>query len=218
MSKKLLLFPFGGNAKESLMSVFAINEKIREWDIAGFIDDDRSLHGRDCCGIKVLGGREILGQIPDAFILAVPGSPSNYLRRKDIIESLQLDTSRFATIIHPSAGIAADAIIGFNTLIMSNVVISCEVRIGNHCIILPNSVVSHDSVVEDYCCIGSNVTISGSVRIGPSCYIGSGTKMRENVSIGAGTLVGLGSNVLSDIEPGVIAVGSPAKVIRKTIS
>jgi sugar O-acyltransferase (sialic acid O-acetyltransferase NeuD family) len=217
MSKKLLLFPFGGNAKESLMSIFAINEKSREWEIAGFMDDNSSLHGKDCCGVKVLGGREILGEIPDAFVLAVPGSPTGYLRRKEIIETLQLETSRFATIIHPSVGIAADAVIGFNTLIMSNVVISCEVKVGNHCIILPNTVVSHDSVVEDYCCIGSNVTISGSVRIGRNCYIGSGTKMREDVSIGAGTLIGLGSNVLSDIEPGVIAVGSPAKVIRKVI-
>jgi maltose O-acetyltransferase len=42
--------------------------------------------------------------------------------------------------------------------------------------------------------------------------------VREDVSIGAGTLVGLGSNVISNIEAGVVAVGSPAKVIRKTIS
>lgn len=215
MPKKLLLFPFGGNAKESLMSIFAINENTWEWDIAGFIDDDRSLHGRDCCGVKVLGGREILADLPEAYVLAVPGSPSNYQKRKEIIESLGLDFSRFATIVHPSVARAADAIIGRNTLIMANVVISCEVKIGNHCIILPNTVVSHDSVVSDYCCIGSNVTISGSVTIGTNCYIGSGTKMREDVSIGEGTLVGLGSNVLCDIGPGVIAVGSPARVIRQ---
>ncbi len=218
MSKKLILFPFGGNAKESLMSLFAINEKTGEWDIAGFIDDDRSHHGQECCGVKVLGGREILGEFPEAFVLAVPGSPSNYLKRKDIIESLNLDDSRFATIIHPSVARAADAVVGRNTLIMPNVVISCEVRIGNHCVILPNTVVSHDSVVNDYCCIGSNVTISGSVTIGANCYIGSGTKMRESISIGEGTLVGLGSNVISDIGPGVIAVGSPARVIRQAVS
>jgi sugar O-acyltransferase (sialic acid O-acetyltransferase NeuD family) len=217
MSSKLVLFPFGGNARESLMSVFAINERNMEWDILGFIDDDQSRHGKECCGIKVLGGRDILKEIPDAFVLAVPGSPTNYSRRKDVIENLPIDTSRFATIIHPSVGRALDATIGFNTIIMSNVVISCGVTIGRHCVILPNTVVSHDSVIGDYCCIGSNVSVSGSVHIGPNCYIGSGTKMREDISIGAGTLVGLGSNVLSDIPADVIAVGSPAKVIRKSI-
>lgn len=215
MSKKLLLFPFGGNAREALLSIFAINKIKREWDIVGFIDDDQSHHGKSSCGIKVIGGRVILKDIPDAFVLAVPGSPTSYLKRKDIISSLKAEISRFATILHPSVVIAPDATIGYNTVIMPNVVISCGVRIGNHCIILPNTVVSHDSVVDDYCCVGSNISISGSVRIGSSCYIGSGTKMRENVSIGEGSLVGLGSNVISDIEARVVAAGNPTKVIRK---
>lgn len=215
MSSKLLLFPFGGNARESLMSVFAINERLPEWDILGFIDDDRSMLGKDCCGIKVLGGRELFREFPDAFVLAVPGSPTNFTRRKALLDSLPIETARFATIIHPSVGRAPDAAVGCNTIIMSNVVISCGVNIGSHCVILPNTVISHDSEVGDYCCVGSNVSISGSVRIGASCYIGSGTKIREDISIGAGTLVGLGSNVLSEIPAGVVAVGSPARVIRK---
>jgi len=215
MPKKLLLFPFGGNAREALMSVFAINERRNEWDILGFIDDDQSRHGNGCCGITVLGGREILEKTPDAFVLAVPGSPTSYPRRAEVIASLNLDKSRFASIIHPSVVIAPDATIGYNTVIMPNAVISCGVKIGNHCIILPNTVISHDSTVGDYCCFGSNISISGSVRIGSICYIGSGTKMRENVSIGDRTLVGLGSNVLSDIESDVVAAGSPAKAIRK---
>ena len=215
MASKLILFPFGGNAREALMSVLAINEVEAEWDIVGFIDDDTSLHGRECCGVKVLGGREQFHLFPDAFVLAVPGSPTGYMRRKEIIDRLPIDASRFATIIHPSVARAPDAVIGYNTVIMPNAVISCGTDIGNHCVLLPNTVVSHDSVIGDYCCVGSNVTISGSVRIGSGCYIGSGTKMREHISIGAGTLVGLGSNVLSDLPEGVIAVGSPAKVIKK---
>jgi sugar O-acyltransferase (sialic acid O-acetyltransferase NeuD family) len=213
MSKKLLLFPYGGNARESLLSVFAVNEIQEEWNIVGFIDDDPSQYGKDCCGIKVIGGRDMLKEIPDAFVLAVPGSPTSYLRRKDIIGSLQLDQSRFASIIHPSAVLAPDAVIGHNTIVMPNVIISCGVRIGSHCILLPNSVVSHDSVVGDYCCIGSNVSISGSVTIGSECYIGSGVKVRESVRIGNRSLVGLGSNVISDIEESIVVVGNPAKSI-----
>lgn len=216
MSRKLLLFPFGGNAREALLSIFAMNEKEAQWDVIGFIDDDPSHHGEQCCGVKVLGGREILQEIPDASVLAVPGSPTSYQRRKSIIESLGLQTSRFATILHPSVNVARDAIIGHNTVIMSNVVISCGVSIGNHCILLPNSVISHDSVVDNYCCLGSNISISGSVHVGPSCYIGSGTKMREHVKIGAGSLVGLGSNVISDVPAGIVVAGSPAKILSKS--
>ena len=211
MSSKLLLFPFGGNAREALLSVLALHA---DWDILGFIDDNSAHHGKECCGFKVLGGRELLPTFPDAFVLAVPGSPTNYHRRSQVISGLGLDDSRFATILHPSVGRSLDATIGCNTIIMSNVVISCGVTIGSHCVVLPNTVISHDSTVGDYCCVGSNVSISGTVHIGSSCYIGSGTKIREDVSIGAGSLIGLGSNVLADIPAGVIAVGSPAKVIR----
>ncbi len=218
MSKQLLLFPFGGNAREGLISIFAINSIRPEWDIVGFVDDDHSVHGKECCGIKVLGGRELLDAYDSAYVLAVPGSPKGYLRRKTIIDGLCLDKSRFATIIHPSVVQAPDAIIGYNTLLMSNVVVSCGSRIGNHCIVLPNTVLAHDSSIGDYGCIGSNVSLSGSVTIGSECYIGSGVKIRENIRIGERTLIGLGSNVISDIEEGTVAVGNPSRAIRKCAS
>lgn len=216
MSKQLLLFPFGGNAREALLSIFAINSIRSEWEILGFLDDDHSAHGKDCCGIKVLGGRELLSAYDGAYVLAVPGSPKGYLRRKAIIDGLCLDRSRFATIVHPSVIRSPDAVIGYNTLLMANVVASCGVRIGNHCIILPNTVLAHDSSIGDYVCIGSNVSISGSVGIGPECYIGSGVKMRENIRIGERTLIGLGSNLVSDIERETVAVGNPAKPLAKS--
>ena len=218
MSKKLLIFPFGGNGKESLISILAINEMRPEWEVVGFIDDNHSLHGKDYAGVKVLGGRELLQTHPDAFVLAVPGSPKGYLRRKSTIGSLGIPASRFATIIHPSVVRAPDAVIGRNTLLMPHVVVSCGVRVGNHCVVLPNTVIAHDTVIGDYCCIGSNVSISGSVSVGSECYIGSGVKVRENVHIGDRSLIGLGSNVLCDIAEGMVAVGNPAKAIRQVTS
>lgn len=217
MYKKLFIFPFGGNARESLLSLLAINEKRKEWDIIGFIDDDHSKHGRDYYGVKVLGGRELLEKYADTSVLAVPGSPEGYSRRKSIIESLPVKQSRFATIIHPSVVKAPDAVIGYNTLLMANVVVSCGVHVRNHCIVLPNTVIAHDSVVGDYCCIGSNVSVSGHVAIGWGSYIGSGVKIRENVRIGEQSLIGLGSNVIADVESGVVAVGNPARVLRRNV-
>lgn len=214
MFKKLLIFPFGGNGREALISILAMNRVREEWDIKGFLDDDHSLHGKEYAGVKVLGGRELLKQYDDTYVLAVPGSPKGYHRRKSVIESLSLHESRFVTIIHPSVVKAPDALIGYNTLVMPHVVVSCGARVGNHCVILPNTVISHDNSIDDYCCIGSNVSISGSVRIGPECYIGSGVKIRENIAIGERTLIGLGSNVISNLEKDTVAVGNPARPIR----
>ena len=215
MLKKLILFPFGGNAREALMSVLALNAAKKQWNVLGFVDDDVTLAGRECCGVRVLGGTEALKSYSDSYILAVPGSPANYLKRKEIIDSLKLDISRFATILDPSVVTAPDAKIGHNTILMQNVVISCGVRVGNHCVVLPNTVISHDSVIGDCCCVGSNVSISGNVTIGRTSYIGSGTKIRDHISIGEKTLIGLGSNVVSDIDSMAVAYGNPAKTARK---
>ncbi|HSL05844.1 MAG TPA: NeuD/PglB/VioB family sugar acetyltransferase, partial [Nitrospiraceae bacterium] len=203
---------------ESLISILAINRIQPEWEVLGFIDDDDSQHDKEYCGVKVLGGRELIKKYEDAFVLAVPGSPKGYLKRKATINSLAVEQSRFATIIHPSVVRAPDSVIGYNTLLMAHVVVSCGAQIGNHCIVLPNTVLAHDSSVGDYGCIGSNVSISGSVCIGCECYIGSGVKIRENIRVGDRTLIGLGSNVISDIEKETVAVGNPARAIRKCFS
>ena len=218
MSKTLLIFPFGGNARESLISILAINCIQPEWEVLGFIDDDDRQHGNDYCGVKILGGRELIEMYEEAFVLAVPGSPKGYLKRKATINSLTVEQSRFATIIHPSVVRAPDSVIGYNTLLMAHVVVSCGARIGNHCVVLPNTVLSHDSSVGDFGCIGSNVSISGSVGIGCECYIGSGVKIREHIRVGDRALIGLGSNVISDIEKETVAVGNPARAIRKCFS
>jgi len=215
MPKKLILFPYGGNAREALMAIEAINKVQKTWEVVGFIDDDVSAWDKKLNGIKVLGDRDVLKKFPNVHILAVPGNPKNYLKRKEIIDSLRIEKSRFANVIHPSAAVSSDVKMGYNTLIMAHVIISCSVFVGNHCVILPNTTIAHDTQIGDYCCIGSNVAISGSVVIESNCYIGSGTNIRENITIGEKSLVGLGANVVSDVQKRVVIVGNPAKPMRK---
>jgi len=213
--KKLILFPFGGNAREAVVVIEAINRIQREWDVAGFIDDNKSLKGKGCCGVQVLGGRDVLRKYKEAFILAVPGNPGNYLKRQQLIGGLQWDSAKFARIIHPGVAVGSDSKIGYNTLIMSQVTITTGVRVGNHCIILPNTTISHDAVVGDYSCIGSQVAISGSVIVGENCYIGSGTTVRDGTTIGGNALVGMGSNVVKNVGKGLTVAGNPAQILRK---
>jgi sugar O-acyltransferase (sialic acid O-acetyltransferase NeuD family) len=214
MSKKLIIFPFGGNAREAAATI-AGNGSLREkWELIGFIDDDPAVHGKEAGGVSVLGGRGILKHFPEARILAVPGNPRNYLERQPMIDGLNLEKEQFAQLISPAAVIMPDADVGYNTLVLSNSVIGSGTSIGKHCIILPNTTIGHDSLIGDYCCIGANVAVSGHVTIQPNCYIGSGTTIRDNVIVHEKTLVGIGSNVISDIDKNVIVAGNPARLIH----
>ncbi|KHL16057.1 UNVERIFIED_CONTAM: maltose acetyltransferase [Mumia flava] len=52
------------------------------------------------------------------------------------------------------------------------------------------------------------------ITIGDNVWLGGGVIVGPGVSIGANTVVGAGSVVLKDLPPDVVAVGSPARVVR----
>lgn len=56
---------------------------------------------------------------------------------------------------------------------------------------------------------------SGEITIKKNCWIGAGATILPGVTIGEGTTVGANSVVTKDLPPRVVAVGSPARVIRK---
>jgi len=206
MLDKLIIFPFNGNAIDALTCIES------SYDCIGFVDDDKKQHGKEMAQIKVYS-RELLQKNEDAKVLAIPGSPSSFLNRKQLISSLELPVERFATVIHKSAVISPLAKIGHNVLIMAGVVLTSNVVIHNHICILPNSVVHHDSVIHDYCLIGANVTISGHTVIGNNCYLGSGTSVINNIEIGERTLVGIGSNVIRSLPGNSKAAGNPVRLL-----
>lgn len=214
--KKLLLFPFNGTAKEAASVVEAINRQQETWQLLGFIDDDPQKQGRRFGAYPVLGGREQLERHQDAFVLAVPGRPENFLQRQALIASLKVAPERFVSLIHPSASLGIGCTVSSNTLLMANVVLTANVFVGRSVVILPNTVIAHDSTVGDYCLVGANVSVAGGVTVGDNCYLGSGARIIHEVSIGERSLIGLGAVVINNVASGLVVAGNPARIIRES--
>jgi maltose O-acetyltransferase len=51
--------------------------------------------------------------------------------------------------------------------------------------------------------------------IGDNVWLGGGVIVCPGVTIGANSVVGAGSVVVRDLPAGVVAVGSPARVVRE---
>lgn len=204
----LLIFPYNGNGLEALDCLG------EQFELIGFVDDTREKQGLSPWGHSIFS-RKALEDFPAAQVLAVPGSPTSFPMRQQIIAQLGIPPERFATVIHPSAQISQRAKVGRNVLIMANVVLCGNASVGDHCVILPQSVVHHDSSVGDYTLMGSGVIVAGYSHIGRSCYIGSRTSISNFVTIADQTLVGIGSNVLKPITERAIVAGNPAKPIQK---
>lgn len=200
----LLLFPCNGNALEALD---CLGER---WACLGFVDDTPQKQSAGAYGHQVFP-RAKLAELSRASVLAVPGSPTSYRSRRDLIEGLGLEPHRFARVVHPAARVSPFAKIGHNVLIMAGVVITSNAVIGNHVCILPNTVVHHDVTIGDWSLIGSNVTLAGNVTVGENCYIGSGSSIMNGIRLGPRSLVGIGSNVIREVAPEARVVGNPAK-------
>lgn len=203
----LLIFPFNGNALEALDCLGGA------FRLDAFIDDTPSKQGVSSLGIPV-HPRTGLAEFAGSQVLAVPGSPSSFLSRRAVIESLGIEPARFAQVIHPTARISPLATIGRNVLIMAGAVVTSNAVIGDHVCVLPNTVIHHDAIIGAWSLIGSNVTIAGNTNIGENCYIGSGSSISNGLQIGAGSLVGIASTVIRSCEPDSRLAGNPARAIR----
>jgi sugar O-acyltransferase (sialic acid O-acetyltransferase NeuD family) len=201
----IIIFPYSGTAIEALD---CLNGNQR---CVGFISDDENLIGKSFFGIEVYS-REILIKLTKAKVLAVNGSPTSYLKRKEIIDSLKIEKKRFCNLIHPKASVSKNATIGYNVLIMAGVVITANAIIGNHICILPNTVIHHDSVINNYTLIAANNTICGNVLIGENCYIGAASSIKNGITVGTKTIVGIGSNIVKSVGENAIIKGNPAKI------
>jgi acetyltransferase-like isoleucine patch superfamily enzyme len=57
--------------------------------------------------------------------------------------------------------------------------------------------------------------VGQSVEIGADCWIGMGVCILPGAHLGDGCVVGAGSVVAGELDPGSIAVGNPARTIRR---
>ena len=77
------------------------------------------------------------------------------------------------------------------------------------------SIVGHDVLIGENAVVSSMVKIGGACEVGNNSYIGMGALIKEGIKIGENSIVGMGSVVYTDVPADVIALGNPARVVRK---
>jgi acetyltransferase-like isoleucine patch superfamily enzyme len=92
-----------------------------------------------------------------------------------------------------------------------------NIKIGRDCLIAAHSGIFANNHI--YCDpivpIGSQGVTRQGIVIEDDCWLGSGVKVLDGVTIGKGSVIGAGSVVTKDIAPFSVAVGVPARVIKK---
>jgi len=120
-----------------------------------------------------------------------------------------------------------EIVIGYNVSFGSDIHIGCISKIsigdnvlcGSHIAILDHDhgcyAGSEDKQSLPSSSPSSRHLESGSIDIGNNVHIGDFVIILRNVSIGSGSVIGAGSVVTNSIPPDCIAIGNPAKVIKR---
>ena len=128
-----------------------------------------------------------------------------------------------SAVLAPSCTIIGDVVIGPRTSIWPGAVLRGDygyIRIGSDSSIQDNAVVHCSG--ENPAIVGKGVTVAhGAIvhacRIGDECLIGAGAIIFDGASVGKHSILGVGTLLLEGrrIPPRSVAVGAPAKIIRR---
>lgn len=212
--KKLVIIGAGGLGREVLWLARECNKVEKRWDILGFIDENEKLHGQVLCDVQVLGGLTWLEEnsTKDTMAVCGVGKPSI---RKELAEKTRDIGLGFASLIHPSTCMSDYVEVGEGVVVTANNIITTQVTLGDHVFLNLNCTVGHDTVLEDYVNCAPGCNISGNVTLKMGVHIGTQVSILPGVTIGGWSRIGAGATVIDDIPEKSVAVGVPAKVIKK---
>jgi sugar O-acyltransferase (sialic acid O-acetyltransferase NeuD family) len=207
--KKVYILGAGGFGREVLNIYIDCG---REKEVAGFLEENCKRRGEIING-KPVDDVSILERADrnEIKLICAIGTP---LRRR-LIEYTQQLGYEYDTVIHPSVIKSRWVTFGKGDIICAGNIFTSQITIGDHTIINLDCTIGHDVYIGKYCTISPGVHISGRVRIGDHVFIGTGATIIPNITIGNNSIIGAGAVVTKDIPENTLAVGVPAKPIRK---
>lgn len=140
-------------------------------------------------------------------------------RGRDRLELQQLladsGIAPLPSAVHPRGFVANDVKLGPGTQVMAQAAVCAGTSVGASCIFNTKSSIDHEGAVGNGVHLAPGATLAGCITLGDNVMIGTGAVVFPRVRIGHDTVIGAGSVVTRDIPDGVIAYGSPARVIRQ---
>lgn len=208
--KKLLIWGAGDQGTVTLNCAIAMNE----YEQIDFLDFKEKGH-REISGFTIYEeGKEDIIQIFKKYDEVIVATGDNDLREKKMLQLIEMNI-QLATIIHPTAIISPYAKISVGCTILAYAAININAYIGMGCIVNTGAIIEHDCIVKNFVNICPSVAMAGHVVIGNKTFMGIGSTVIDEVTIGENVTIGAGATVIGNISDNSVAVGVPAKVIKK---
>jgi sugar O-acyltransferase (sialic acid O-acetyltransferase NeuD family) len=197
--------------------VIDLVEKAGVYEIAGLVDERRQV-GESFYGCRVLGRDADIAAIAKQHSLgALAIAIGDNWRRHLVAERLGGLAPRleFPALVHPSAVLARGASLGAGAIAGPGAVVGGDARVGRFAYLAFHASVGENGRVGDFATLGSSAAMAGSAALGAFSVLAIGAAVIHGVSIGEHSVVGAGATVVRDLPDHVVAVGTPAAVLRE---
>ena len=178
-----------------------------EYSIKGFIDDNTAALDGFNNYPPMLG--TISGYEPkenEIFICSIGGTA-----RKKCIEEIIAKGGSFLTMIHKTARIGTNVVIGEGSIVGAFTAIGADAKVGKYNLIQSQTIVGHDSIIGDWNRIDTHVTLVGGTIVEDNVNIYTGAMISHNVVIESNAHVAAMSFVIKRVKSGTTVMGNPAK-------
>ncbi len=211
MGKVLGIYGAGGMGREILELAKIINKKECTWEEFVFIDDGNVAPVINSVPVySYVNAKE--KYLSNLEVTVGIGEP---ITREKIFCKLKADNIDTPTLIHPEVVIPETTSVGEGVTINMGSFVSCNVKIEDYVYIQPHTNIGHDDVLKEGSMISGFCNLAGAVTIGKYTYLGLSVAVKQLVRIGDYSVIGMGSIVYKDIEDDVIAMGNPARAMKK---
>jgi sugar O-acyltransferase (sialic acid O-acetyltransferase NeuD family) len=117
--------------------------------------------------------------------------------------------------VHPTAHVARGARLGSAVQVLAQASVGADATLGEACIINTAASVDHECVLGDGVHVAPGATLAGCVTLGTSAFVGAAAVILPHIRVGDRAVVGAGAVVTRDLPSGVVAVGTPARILRE---
>lgn len=207
--KKLIIVGAGGFGREVLSYCFGMEARSKEWEIAGFLDDNpKALEGYPY-DWPIFGTiQDYMPKDDEIFVMGI-GFPTP--TKMAIAQNLINKGAEFLTLIHRTTVLGLNTVVGKGSIMAPFSLLSSDVVVGDFVTFNAYASAGHDAMIQDGCTISSYGSIAGNVRLGKGVFVGLHGCILPGVNVGDYATIAAGSVVVKNVKSGTTAIGVPAK-------
>ncbi len=152
-------------------------------------------------------------RMPAAIPLFTPA-----FRQGVFAQASRLGFAQFPPLVDPTAIVAASTSIGDGGYVNAGAILGGASRLGCFLFVNRGAQIGHHVQAGDFVSIGPGAVVAGHAELARGAAVGAGATILPRRKVGANSMLGAGAVLTQDLPSGCLAVGNPARIVRRGIA